>query len=194
VSATDRPRGEGSASFTGATARRRGRPPVFLVVFLALLGGVVVAGFGGRLAEPAPSAVSPAAGASTGPTESPAPSVAPPSTPAARPVVTSAPGPLVLRARRNAATVYVHGEVVAPRVTWVYVALQDAAGRVAGWTSVSLPDPGPPSPSSEDAAPMLFDVEVLVPADLYPGAMFVFAHAHDADGALVGTAQLELAP
>ena len=74
------------------------------------------------------------------------------------------------------------------------MALQDAGGRVAGWTSVSMPDPGLPKPSAGDGPPMLFDVELGVPLDTYPGTIFVFAHVHDADGALVGTAQLELAP
>ena len=183
----------GSASFTGATARGRGRPPLFVLVFLALLGGIAVAGFGGRSADPAPSPVPPAAIASIAASQA-APSVRPASIPTARPVVTSEPGPIVLKARRNAATVYVHGDVFAPRGTWIYVALQDAAGRVAGWTSVSMPEPGVPSSSAGGAPPMLFDVEVAVPADTYPGLILVFAHAHDADGALVGTAQLELAP
>jgi hypothetical protein len=107
--------------------------------------------------------------------------------------VSSEPGPIVLRARRNAATVYVHGDVFAQRVTWIYVALQDASGRVAGWTSVSMPDPGP-NAATGDGPPVLFDVELGVPLDTYPGMIFVFAHAHDADGALVGTAQLELLP
>lgn len=194
-------RAEDGASFTGATARRRGRPPIFVVAFLAILGGIVVAGFGGRVADPAPTSLPPAAVASNGPTDtagrSPMPQVPAAtgvSTPSVRPVVTSEPGPLVLKARRNAATVYVHGDVFAPRVTWIYVALQDPAGRVAGWTSVSMPDPGGRSPAASDSAPLLFDVEVTVPADTYPGSIFVFAHAHDADGALVGTAQLELAP
>ncbi|HET9852562.1 MAG TPA: hypothetical protein VFP56_08680 [Candidatus Limnocylindrales bacterium] len=115
------------------------------------------------------------------------------SRPPPRPVVSSEPGPIILRARRNAATVYVHGDVFAERVTWIYVALQDAGGRVAGWTSVSMPDPGPASAVPGGGPPMLFDVELGVPFDTYPGTIFVFAHAHDAAGALVGTAQLELA-
>jgi hypothetical protein len=193
-----RDRRDDGATFSGATARGRGRPPVFLLVFLALLGGIFVAGFGGRVTDPHPSVAPPAALASVGPSPSAEPSAMEPvatSMPTARPVVTSGPGPLVLKARRNAATVYVHGDVFAPRVTWMYVALQDASGRVAGWTSVSVPDPGSlASPAPDGAAPMLFDVEVAVPADTYPGLILVFAHAHDADGALVGTAQLELAP
>ena len=187
------PRRDEGASFTGATPRGRGRPPAFLVGFLVVVVGVVVAGVSGRLTDPAPSPAPPAGIASTDPT--PAASTVPASsTPTVRPAVTSEPGPMVLKARRNAATVYVHGDVFAPRVTWIYVALQDAAGRVAGWTSLSLPYPGDPSSDPVGELPILFDVEVTVPGDTYPGPIFVFAHAHDADGAMVGTAQLELAP
>jgi hypothetical protein len=193
VTEGDALRREDAATFSGATTPGLGRPPAFLLGFLVLLVGIVVAGVGGRGANPGAYPASPAALASMGPTV-PATSAPAASIAAVRPVVTSEPGPIVLKARRNAATVYVHGEVFAPRVTWIYVALQDAAGRVAGWTSLSLPYAGAPSSDPVGDSPILFDAEVTVPGDTYPGQIFVLAHAHDADGALVGTAQLELAP
>lgn len=186
---------EEAAVFTSAITGRRGRPPTFLLAVVVALMGVVVAGFGGRLADLAQSPVPPGAIASTGASDSAVPSpLATSSEAAVRPAVTSEPGPIVLKARRNGASVYVHGDVLAARVTWIYVALQDARGRVAGWTSVSMPDPGPGSSGAGGGPLLLFDVELAVPADTYPGPIFVFAHAHDADGALVGAAQLELAP
>src|SRR5207247_10276387 len=55
------------------------------------------------------------------------------------PVQTSGPGPIQLLAQRHADTVFVHGDVFAPNITWVFFSLQAADGRVAGWASVSVP-------------------------------------------------------
>ena len=107
-------------------------------------------------------------------------------------MLTTQPGPLVLAARRNTATVYIHGDVFAQRVTWIYVGLQDARRGVVGWTSVVMPEPT--SRSGGDGTQMRFDVELAAPIESYPGTLLVVANAHDADGQLVGTARLEMAP
>ena len=119
--------------------------------------------------------------------------VAPSSMRARALTVTSEPGSIVLTARRNEDTVYIHGDLFAARVTWVYVGLQTSSGRIVGWTSVSMLEPAPDAGTGGDPG-MRFDVEFAAPLDTYPGALFAVAHANDAEGRLVGTAEIELAP
>ena len=193
-------RSTGGATFRGATSRGPGRPPVALLLFVLAIGSLIALGLGGRVGSGGPSTSAPAALASSGvalasgpaASDQPSHSVLPSET--MRPAVTSGPGPLVLVANRSSISVYVHGDVFAPRVTWIYVALRDLSGTVVGWTSVSVPDPGPEATVVKgERAPILFDVELAVP-DEFPGTLLVLAHAHDPAGAVVGTAELEVAP
>jgi hypothetical protein len=169
-----------------------------VLAFFVVVGLIVAAGFSGRLADDV-GAPDPAAGVSLAPTPefSVGPGAQPTGTarapmPVQLALQTSEPGPLVLGARRNTATVYIHGDVFAQRVTWIYVGLQDAGRGVVGWTSVVMPEPA--LRSGGDGAQMRFDVELAAPIEAYPGTLVVLANAHDADGQLVGTARLEMAP
>jgi hypothetical protein len=187
-----------SASFatTRVGAGRGGRPPLFIVGFIGLLGAVVAFGVGGK---PEPASNPPVA---VGVTASPSPSPTPNGTvclcgvsrgqvvevwPA--PAVTSKPGPVQIDARRSSGKVFVHGDVFVPRVSWVFVSLLDDAGRVAGWASVSVP--GAAGPAQSGGPSLRFDVELAI-TDEFPGRLWLSANAYDADGNLVSSSRLEL--
>lgn len=104
---------------------------------------------------------------------------------------TSEPGPLVLTAVRHPESMYVHGDLTAERVTWIYVGLQDERGRVAGWASVNMPGPGLPVPDG-DVPTLRFDLDLAVPSVNYPGPVIVIANAYDADGRLAASTRLEM--
>lgn len=189
-----------SASFeTARVATRRGRPPVVILGFFVVVAALVAVGIGGRTpVEPAggPPVARDSAGASArataAPSATPGPSRrSPGQSPDAAPIYTTGPGPIALVARRHPESIYVHGDVFVPRVTWVFVSLQDDAGRVAGWASVSVP--GAAGPGSGDRPTLRFDVEVAVP-DGYEGRLWIQANAYDADGAQVASSRLEVPP
>lgn len=202
-SRADRPgREPEGASFNGRIDRRRGGPPTFLIAFGLLLGGVVAIAIAGR--APAPGAggvLTPSRAAASSPTV-PTPAIAPVATegfipsrpfrpgasPGAAPVVSSdVGGPIWLQLRRHPETMFVHGDVYPEGVTWVFVALIDDAGRVAGWTSVSVPGGAGVAP---DGRPSLrFDVELAMP-DWATARLWVQATAYDGAGAAVGTERL----
>ena len=107
------------------------------------------------------------------------------------PFLTSGPGPIQLQARRNAVGMFVHGDVFVPRVTWVYLALRDAAGGTAGWASVSVP--GAAGPGTESGPTMRFDIELAI-QPTFTGPLWINANAYDAGGALVATTRLQVDP
>lgn len=204
--ATPRPgREPESASFEAVrVGARRTRPPLFVVAFLLGIGGLVAVGVGGRGPAANPSAppvaavspgVSPAStGAPTGPAvflPGGSPRATPAASPDAAPILTSGPGPIEIVARRHPETMFVHGDVFVPRVTWVFVSLQDDDGRVAGWASVSVP--GAAGPGVGNGPTMRFDVEVALP-DGYEGRLWIQANAYDADGAQIANVRLEVPP
>ena len=187
-----------SASFeTVRVGGRRARPPFFVLGFLAVIGTLVVVGVGGR--GPAqPTSAPPVAVDS--PSASPASEVGlptplivvpEPEIPVAAPILTSGPGPIQIVARRHPETMFIHGDVFVPRVTWVFVSLQDDAGRVAGWASVSVP--GAAGPGVGNGPTLRFDVEVAVPEG-YEDRLWIQANAYDADGAPVASTRLEVPP
>jgi hypothetical protein len=109
------------------------------------------------------------------------------------PVQTNGPGPIQLQAKRRAETVFVHGDVFAVNITWVFLSLRGPDGRVAGWASVSVP--GSASMVSGSGAPALrFDLELAVPSDFNRGGLVVQANAYNAHGALVESTGVDLAP
>ena len=186
-----------SASFeTARVAARRTRPPIFVLGFLGVIAALVVVGVGGRVPA-SPTSAPPVAVRSPSPIPTsaiatPAPPVVfprPVESPDAAPIFTSGPGPIQIVARRHPETMYIHGDVFVPRVTWVFVSLQDDDGRVAGWASVSVP--GAAGPGLEDGPTMRFDVEVALP-DGYEGRLWIQANAYDADGAQVASSRLEV--
>ena len=187
-----------SASFeTARVAARRTRPPFLVLGFLVAIGGLVAVGVGGR-GPAAPTSAPPVAVASPSQPRAsalvvptPIVLVPGPAMPVAAPIFTSGPGPIQIVARRHPETMYIHGDVFVPRVTWVFVSLQDDDGRVAGWASVSVP--GAAGPGVEDGPTMRFDVEVALP-DGYEGRLWIQANAYDADGAQVASSRLEVPP
>lgn len=187
-----------SASFeTARVAASRTRPPLFVLGFVGVITALVMVGVGGQ-GPVTPTSAPPVAVASPSPTSAPLPTAAPPvvfprpaESPDAAPVLTSGPGPIQIVARRHPETMFVHGDVFVPRVTWVFVSLQDDDGRVAGWASVSVP--GAAGPGTEDGPTLRFDVEVALPEG-YEGRLWIQANAYDADGAQVASSRVEVPP
>jgi hypothetical protein len=104
------------------------------------------------------------------------------------PVLTSPPGgPISLQVQRHPDTLFVHGDVDVAAVTWVFVSMIDDDGRVAGWTSVSVP--GGVGPGQDHRPALRFDVELPTP-DWATKRLWVQATAYDATGRIVGTERL----
>ena len=185
------------ADFTAARVQGPRRwQPILVAGWLVVLAGVVALGLSGRSTDTTPGA---GLIASTGPPITAQPTAAPqptmgrlPDFPAeTTPVQTSGPGPIQLLAQRQATTVFVHGDVYALNITWVFFSLQAADGRVAGWASVSVP--GSTRPAAASGAPALrFDVELPIPNDFNQGSLVVLAHAYNAHGSLVSATSLDL--
>jgi len=185
-----------SASFeTARVASRRGSPPVLVLGFLVVVGTFVAVGVGGQssgqptfppvaIATPAssPTAAAATPRATTGPRLTPATPV---------PVMTTGPGPVQLQAQRLDSSMSVHGDVFVARVTWVFVSLQDATGRVAGWASVSVP--GAAGPAQSGGPTLRFDVTITVP-DSFSGPLRLYVNAYDDTGTLIGNAGLVVGP
>ena len=186
-----------TADFTAARVQGpRRRQAILVAGWLVVLGGAVALGLSGRSTDTAAGA---GAAASMGPRVSARPTTPPRSTtgrlpefPASTtPVETSGPGPIQLLAQRQANTVFIHGDVYAVDITWVFFSLQGPDGRVAGWASVSVP--GSAGPATASGAPALrFDVELAVPSDFNQGPLVVMAHAYNAHGSLVSATSLAL--
>lgn len=191
---------EGATFASSPVPGRRGLQSFLVLGFLAVLGGIVVAAVGGRTSDgsaviPPLALVSPGgpvAGATLGATPSRLPrepGFTPVFLPDGAPMVTSGPGPVQLQARRESASMFVHGDVFVERVTWVFVSLQDDAGRIAGWASVSLP--GAAGPAASSGPSLRFDVDLAVPATL-SGTLSVVANAYDTSGQLIASTRLEV--
>lgn len=177
---------------------RRHRPPIFVLAFAAVITGLVAAGLGTRSPGVSPATLGSRVALASG-LRTPAPvasrrivpgSSSRLSSPGMAPVVTSAAGPIVIQARRHPETMYVHGDVFVERVSWVFVSLQDASGRVAGWASVSVP--GAAGPGVDDGPTLRFDVELAIPSHLNSGSLAIQVNAHDSDGKLVAKTRLEI--
>ena len=173
----------------------RGRPSVVAAGFVLVLSLVIAAGVSGRLGPGAfPNtgeniALAPSQLASPASSDALPPSLFGPAFPAdTGPMLTSGPGDLELLAKRRAETIFVHGDVYAPGVTWVYMSLRDDAGQIAGWASVSVP--GAAGPAASGAPSLRFDVELAIP-DTFSGRLWVQAHAYDARFGLVATARVD---
>ena len=173
---------EGATFASTRVPGRRGLPPVLVLGFLAVLAGIVIAALGGRTGGG--SAVIPSLAPA-----SPADLAVGATVPDGLPMVTSGPGPIQLQANRESASMFVHGDVFVERVTWVFVSLQDDAGRVAGWASVSVP--GAAGPAASSGPSLRFDVDLAVPASV-SGTMSVVANAYDTSGALIASTRLEV--
>jgi hypothetical protein len=171
--------------------------PILVAAWLVALGGMVALGLSGRSAD---SGTGTGAVPSIGQSVSARPSATTQPTLIARfpgfpadvtPVQTSGPGPIQLQAQRHASSVFVHGDIYAPDITWVFFSLQGPDGRVAGWASVSVPGSVGPAAASGGPA-MRFDVELAVPSDFNEGTLLVVAHAYNAHGVLVSATSVNL--
>jgi hypothetical protein len=206
---------EENTVFAPARVATRGRPLVLVAGVLLAVGGLIGAGaLGGADDAASPGAVADAPGAVADDpgasartdlavaTHSPrrVPGLPRPGDDVAQlagspvaevPLLTSGPGPIQLQARRNSASMFVHGDVFVPRVTWVYLSLRDSAGGVVSWASVSVP--GAAGPGHGSGPTLRFDVEVAVPP-VFTGALWVNANAYDADGELIATIRLRADP
>lgn len=185
-----------SASFEIARVpSRRASPPIFILGFLAVVGAIVAVGVGGGSSgQPSfPPVAFDSPVVTAAPTSSPSPA---PTSPSVRPfgstgtqVYASGTGPIELQARRLSTSMYIHGDVFVPQVTWVFVSLQDDIGRVAGWASVSVP--GAAGPARDKGPNLRFDVEMAVP-DGFSGRLWLHANAYDADGIQMASTRLEV--
>jgi hypothetical protein len=101
-------------------------------------------------------------------------------------------GPIHLAATRHPSTVYVHGDVFAQQVTWVFVGLQTLDGQVAGWASVTIP--GAAGDGRDHRPALRFDVELAIPGTLATGVLIVHANAYNAVGGLVAATRVRLEP
>jgi len=199
-----------SADFAAArVAGSRRRIPIAALAWVVILGGVVAIGLSGRLGRPGgPGAAAHDAGAATvdvAITTRPAPSFIrivegtksprfDPDFPSPSPrdvEETSEPGPIALDATRQASAVFVHGDVFADQVTWVFVSLQSLDGQVGGWASVSIP--GAAGEARDNRPALRFDVELAIPTTMATGVLMVQANAYNAGGVLIASTRVRLA-
>ncbi len=188
---------EGAAFTVVRVGGRRHWSAVFLVGFAVVLGGVIAVGAGFRSptnTSNVPPVSVESATAVPSPTDGPArQATARPFRPGGSPgpIATSGPGPIQLLASRLAESIFVHGDVFAPNVTWVFVSLQEMGGQVVGWASVSVP--GAVGPAVGRGPTLRFDLELAVPSATVVGPLALVANAYDKTGKLVGSARLEAA-
>jgi len=200
-----------SADFAAArVGGSRRRIPIAALAWAAILGGVVAVGLSGHLGgsggagDPAAAGAAAATGA--------VPTTARPAasfirlvegtksprfdpdfpSPSPRDVEeTSEPGPIALDATRQASAVFVHGDVFADQVTWVFVSLQSLDGQVGGWASVSIP--GAAGEARDNRPALRFDVELAIPTTMATGVLMVQANAYNAGGVLIASTRVRLA-
>jgi hypothetical protein len=185
---------EGASFATASVASGRGSQPLLILGFIVAVGAVVAIGVGGQASGPASTPHAAIASPTAAPARTAASGPLPTrqqSARAAGPVVTSEAGDVQLLARRASSSIFVHGEVFLPRVTWVFVSLQDDAGNVAGWSSVSIP--GAAGPGQGAGPTIRFDVELAIP-DSFSGRLWVHANVYDSSGLLVSSSRLEVGP
>jgi hypothetical protein len=164
-----------------------------VLAFVLAVGGIVAIGISGR-ADGIPGAspsVSSARNSPNAVAATQAVQVSPSTAPVrfAGPEMSSAPGPLQLVAQRQLDSVFVHGDVFAPGVTWVYLSLKDPSGRIAGWASVSAP--GGVGSRDDDGPTMRFDLQLAAPDANFPSPLELVATAYGKDGATLASASIE---
>jgi len=182
------------ADFAAARVGGRRRPPIVALGWIGVLASVVALGLSGRTPERSGVGATATSGPTTLGVGSVVPSGASSSAPVPRasfrpaPVISSQPGRAVaLQVQRHPDTMFVHGDVNVAAVTWVFVAVIDDDGRVAGWTSVSVP--GGVGAGQDHRPALRFDLEIPVPAWAI-ASLWVQATAYDATGRVVGSERL----
>ena len=179
---------------------RRGRPPLFVLAFVAVLTGVIAVGLGGRApvvtpthppaARASPTRTANATATATATAEASPEGVLTHPTP--QPVITTGPGPIQLQVRRNSGSVFVHGDLYPRNVSWVFVSLWDQAGRVVGWTSISVP--GAAGPAIGSGPSLRFDVELRMPAEDAGVTLWVGVTVYGSTDGKVASTSLEVKP
>jgi len=163
-----------------------------LLGFAVVLVAMVAIGISGRIAGPGAGEAGPgdggaepgtAAATAGPPAATPRPSL-PRFEPDDGPVYTSEPGPFELAAKRHPETVFVHGDLHAEHITWIFVSVRDELGRVAGWSSVSVP--GAVGRNTTGGPAVRFDVEFAI-RDEFGGPLVVRAQAYDDTGRVVAS-------
>ena len=197
-----------SADFAAArVGGSRRRIPIAALAWAVILGGVVAVGLSGRLGEPGGRTPNGAGGSTVAvaTTAQPVPSFIrivegtrsprfDPDFPSPLPgdvEETSEPGPIALDATRQASAVFVHGDVFADQVTWVFVSLQSLDGQVGGWASVSIP--GAAGEARDNRPALRLDVELAIPTTMATGVLMIQANAYNAGGVLIGSTRVRLA-
>jgi hypothetical protein len=186
----------------------RRRTPLTALGWLVVLGGVVAVGLSGRTGDAGADGggvTTPPAAGHAAATRLPSSSIrivegtrSPrfdpdfPTLPPRSVEATSEPGPINLDATRQSSSVFVHGDVFAENVTWVYVSLQTPDGRVAGWASVSIP--GAAGDGRDQRPALRFDVELAIPTAMASGALSVQANAYDVSGTVIASTRVRLDP
>jgi len=193
------------ADFAGRVGGARRRPPFAALGWMVILGSVVAIGLSGRIGGAGATSTpgTTAAATAAAPTErvpssfrlvegTHSPRFDPdfPTPAPGNPTVTSEPGPIALEATRNPSSVFVHGDVFADQVTWVFVSIQTLDGQVGGWTSVSIPGA---AGESKGRPALRFDVDLAVPTAMATGVLMVQANAYNAKGVLVASTRVRLA-
>ncbi|NJD30176.1 MAG: hypothetical protein FIA92_18070 [Chloroflexi bacterium] len=176
-----------------------GRRAPSVVAWIVGLGGVAAIGFAGRAGTDAGGQVD-----ANGPRASVAAIVAA-ATPrtltipratarpiAGNPTASSGSGPIRLQLVRTRGSIFVHADIHASKVSWVFVQVQTGNGRVAGWASLSFPGSvDPPADTSSGAKPALrFDVELVIPDDMRDGELWTQVNVYDNLGGRVATTRL----
>lgn len=196
------------AVFVSARVRSAGGRPTGVAVSAIglIVAGLALSAIVGGTSRPAPTApavaVAPSLAAQgqlrserfrgeslTDPAAVPTP--APQASRGIAPVVGSAPGSLIeLTVGRHPTSMFVHGDVYVAGVSWVFVNITGEDGRIAGWTSISVPG-GAVAPSAAGAA-LRFDVELALP-DWATGPLSVRANAYASNGKDVASEELGVA-
>lgn len=185
------------AVFSGAIPRDRARPPVLLLLVFGLaLAGIVAVGIAGRTPGSQESAVPPSRPVAAAPSDALATPiievVGPDVSPDHAPIATSGPGDVQLSVRRHPESLFISGDVFVPGVSWVFVSVQDAGRRIAGWTSVSIP--GGAGPAASGGPSFRFAVELALPGDSREGPLLVQANAYSSSGQVTSSATVEVEP
>ena len=194
---------EGATFSTARVARRRDRSPLVAVGIVGVLGGLVLAGLGGRGAGPGTSSRVAASAAgiaavAVDPRGRPfVPSLpwdaaaigrsdqAPPAGEA--PVISLLGRPIELWVQRSPRSMYIRTEATIPNVSWVLVTLLDPRGLVAGSSSITVPAGVPVA----DGPNLRFSLDIAIPADMADRDLSVQVTAY-ADGGLASSSKLAL--
>jgi hypothetical protein len=187
---------EEGADFAPQRLGGRRAPP--LLAWVAALVAIVAIGFAGRAGSEAGGGGATSAPRTAAPAVAEATPVGLPAAPAtARPIAQNPrasvdEGPIHLELVRTRASIYVHADLHAAHVAWVFVQVQDDAGRVAGWASMSFPGSVDPPADAVDGEPpaLRFDVELVIPDDMTAGRLWTQVTVYDNLGQRTGTARL----